>query len=111
MGVEGGWKERTPLSADFAARLALALCLPPMGAVEFLVSIYYICLALRLDRNACRRFVAGGIFQLAPDNVRCSNSIFEYQWYGNGHRYSLFLLAAFGAIAVVVMLALIQAML
>ena len=41
MSVEEEWEERTPLSADFAARLALALCLPPMGAVNFLVSINY----------------------------------------------------------------------
>ena len=59
---EGEWKERTPLRADFAARLALALCLPPMGAVEFLVSIFYTCLALRLDRKVRGRFVAGDIF-------------------------------------------------
>ena len=26
--------EPTPLRADFAAKLALALCLPPMGAVD-----------------------------------------------------------------------------
>ena len=35
-----GRGERTPLRADFAARLALALCLPPIGAVEHRVSIF-----------------------------------------------------------------------
>ena len=79
MSVERGWEERTPLRADFAARLALALCLPPMGAVEYLVSIFYTCLALRLDRKARGRFVVGDIFQLAPYNVRCQNPISEYQ--------------------------------
>ena len=72
-------KERTPLRADFAARLALALCLPPMGAVKYIVNIYYICLALRLDGKACRRFIARDIFQLAPDDVRCQNPISKYQ--------------------------------
>ena len=96
MSVKGGWKERTPLSADFAARLALALCLPPMGAVEFLVSIFYTSLALRLDRKARGRFGAGGIFQLAPDDVRCQNPVVEYQWYGmdvSTHSSYLLLLA------------------
>ena len=44
-GLRGGrgavqGEERTPLRVAFEARLALALCLPPMGAVRKIVSEY-----------------------------------------------------------------------
>lgn len=38
---EEGPGKPTPLRADFAAKLALALCLPPMGAVNDRVSTSY----------------------------------------------------------------------
>ena len=75
---EGGREgERTPLRADFAAKLALRLCLPPMGAVDDRVST----ICTRVSYCVQGRKLAGTswdrVLPLAPSEQRWQYTSFS----------------------------------
>ena len=57
MGSRIQERVRTPLRVALEARLALALCLPPIGAINQFIS--EICTIMKLKRRVIVKFVAG----------------------------------------------------